>query len=358
MIYLAGALFTKAEQDFGFFVTNVLETLGRKVYYPWRDAGDKELRERFQDNQDKFNREIVKRNLAAIHKCSLFLAIAEGADVDSGTSMELGYAHALGKPIYCLRTDFRTQGNHIGPTNIMLSIPAQKFFLSIEDLKTHLASITEEPPYVVTELAIFYDFVADEYSDPNSHPTTSQCKQTEEIHTKNILKDRAFEVALDIGCGDGNFLMIVNAAQKIGVDFSFGMIQKHKAKLPSARFFTGDCSDLPFKENYAEVIHSAFLFDHLKDITKVLKEIKRILAKDGLFILAFYSPEAMLRIRKNKNDFEYKSRSGKRYIVPSDFNALVGIETALAQHFKILEFTRLPVGIENWSIDYYALEKT
>ncbi len=43
----------------------------------------------------------------------------DGADPDSGTSWEMGYAYAKGKPVVGLRTDFRPGAEH--GVNIMLS---------------------------------------------------------------------------------------------------------------------------------------------------------------------------------------------------------------------------------------------
>ena len=42
------------------------------------------------------------------------VAILDGVDVDSGTAAEVGYAYALGKRIYGLRTDFRLAGDNAG----------------------------------------------------------------------------------------------------------------------------------------------------------------------------------------------------------------------------------------------------
>ena len=45
--------------------------------------------------------------LQSIDECDAVVGILDGADADSGTCVELGYAYARGKPIIGLRTDFR-----------------------------------------------------------------------------------------------------------------------------------------------------------------------------------------------------------------------------------------------------------
>lgn len=47
------------------------------------------------------------------------VAVLDGADVDSGTAWEIGYAYAKGKPVLGLRTDFRTLGIE-GNVNLMI----------------------------------------------------------------------------------------------------------------------------------------------------------------------------------------------------------------------------------------------
>jgi nucleoside 2-deoxyribosyltransferase len=47
------------------------------------------------------------------------VAVIEGADADSGTSWEMGYAYARGIPVISIRTDFRMAGHH-EHVNLML----------------------------------------------------------------------------------------------------------------------------------------------------------------------------------------------------------------------------------------------
>jgi nucleoside 2-deoxyribosyltransferase len=53
-----------------------------------------------------------KRNAAMIAQAAAVLAILDGADVDSGTAAEIGYAAALGKPVIGLRMDTRNTGDN------------------------------------------------------------------------------------------------------------------------------------------------------------------------------------------------------------------------------------------------------
>ena len=57
---------------------------------------------------------VAARNEKAIRKCDVIVAVLDGADVDSGTASEIGFAYALGKRIYGYRGDFRRAGDNEG----------------------------------------------------------------------------------------------------------------------------------------------------------------------------------------------------------------------------------------------------
>lgn len=54
------------------------------------------------------NARLAAENEAMIRRAAGLLGVLDGADVDSGTAAEIGFASALGKRIVGLRTDFRT----------------------------------------------------------------------------------------------------------------------------------------------------------------------------------------------------------------------------------------------------------
>ena len=67
---------------------------------------------------------VTQRNAADyIQQANPFAAILDGADADSGTCWECGYAYARGKPVIAVRTDLRA-GEDMG-LNLMLSRSAR-----------------------------------------------------------------------------------------------------------------------------------------------------------------------------------------------------------------------------------------
>ncbi len=111
-VYFAGPLFTLAERRFNDDLIREIKLLhpALDIFVP-QDC-DKE----FQGLPD-FAKRVFDRLMEALERCDVVVAILDGPDSDSGTCIELAYAHAKGKPVVGVRTDFRD--GEINGLNIM-----------------------------------------------------------------------------------------------------------------------------------------------------------------------------------------------------------------------------------------------
>jgi len=132
-IYFAAPLFTAAERDFNRRVADLLEAHWFRVHLP-QDTGDSSA-ERMADH----TRAIYDHNLAALAQTDLVVAVIDGADADSGTAWEMGYASAMGIPVIAVRTDFRRAGRH-ERVNLMLEESAV-----VTGAVKHLPSLMKSP---------------------------------------------------------------------------------------------------------------------------------------------------------------------------------------------------------------------
>ncbi len=130
-VYLAAPLFAEAELDFNRKLRGRIKSSGFNVFLPQEDSNN---------IRDKKNRQriIFDKNLKAIDNSDLLVAVVDGTDVDSGTAWEIGYAYARGKPVFGLRTDFRTLGIE-GTVNLMIE-RSVVLCSNIEELLEHLKS--------------------------------------------------------------------------------------------------------------------------------------------------------------------------------------------------------------------------
>jgi nucleoside 2-deoxyribosyltransferase len=117
-LYLAGPLFTMAEQNFNASLARFLEGEGFEVWLPQE-----------HEPRSKTARAIFAMDVKGLDDADMVVACMDGPDPDSGTAWECGYAYAEGKPIVCYRTDFRISGDTKGaPYNLMLSESATARF--------------------------------------------------------------------------------------------------------------------------------------------------------------------------------------------------------------------------------------
>ncbi|PSB57927.1 nucleoside 2-deoxyribosyltransferase [Chamaesiphon polymorphus CCALA 037] len=112
-IYLAAPLFTKGERDFNLSVSEYLTANGYRVFLPQQECENAE------------GEDIYKTCLDGLRSAAIVIAIVDGADADSGTCWECGYAVSQGIPVIAVRTDFRGSGDTKG-FNAMIYYSAAK----------------------------------------------------------------------------------------------------------------------------------------------------------------------------------------------------------------------------------------
>ena len=126
-IYLAAPLFTKGEQDFNLSVYKYLTDDGYRVFLPQQECAQKQ------------GEEIYQTCLSGLKSAAIVVAILDGADADSGTCWECGYAVSQGIPVIAVRTDFRGSGDTKG-FNAMLYYSAAKVIDRTDGLLAAIAS--------------------------------------------------------------------------------------------------------------------------------------------------------------------------------------------------------------------------
>jgi len=101
-IYLAAPLFSAAEIAFNLKFSEELNNEGYITFLPQLECKNKKLTDIFS---------ICK---GGIDKADVVVAVMDGADADSGTCWECGYAFAKNIPVILVRSDFRNSGDTRG----------------------------------------------------------------------------------------------------------------------------------------------------------------------------------------------------------------------------------------------------
>lgn len=140
---------------------------------------------------------------------------------------------------------------------------------------------------------------------------------------------------LSAGCGVGNFLMSFMEltgieADLYGVDISFDAVRlaERKSRLATndknfrSDFQAGSVQDLPFKNNFFDIVHSQDVLEHLPDPEKAVAEMVRVTRKGGWIFVHVpdyrlpYEPHYKISVFPNNRErlrklLEFKKRPTK-----------------------------------------------
>jgi ubiquinone/menaquinone biosynthesis C-methylase UbiE len=111
------------------------------------------------------------------------------------------------------------------------------------------------------------------------------------IHWQALSKQLGkFANVLSFGCGIGRFASRISSMGNtyIGVDSSDKMIRQAKILNNGNTFIHSNGEDLPFHDNFFDVVISVWVFQyiiHTDQEQDILKEIRRVLRPDGKFLL-------------------------------------------------------------------------
>lgn len=117
---------------------------------------------------------------------------------------------------------------------------------------------------------------------------------------KKIINNLKFEKCLDIGCASGYMISQIAKfypqSKYFGIDVYDKAIAYARKHYPNIKFQVASADKLPFKNNSFDLIICYETIEHFEHPLECLKEIRRVLNKDGTMILAMDSGNLLFRI--------------------------------------------------------------
>lgn len=107
-----------------------------------------------------------------------------------------------------------------------------------------------------------------------------------------VLDIKKGESVLDLACGQGFFSGLVKdaGANVLGIDLSVELISLAKQKFTDINFEVAPAGDTKLKKESFDKVFTVLAFENIKNIDEVVLEIKRVLKKEGKFILVMLHP--------------------------------------------------------------------
>ena len=136
-IYIAGPLFNEMELERNRKVRDMLLSTGFETYLPQEDGGISYNEIARGGMIAETRKKIFDNDIDEIKKCDIMVCLLDGRVPDEGMCIELGYAHALGKPCCGYITDQRSLDQY-GPS-LMIDGCLKATARTIEELKVLLS---------------------------------------------------------------------------------------------------------------------------------------------------------------------------------------------------------------------------
>ncbi len=100
---------------------------------------------------------------------------------------------------------------------------------------------------------------------------------------------------LDAGCGFGGVIEQLDKNRKIiGIDWSQRFLEEAKRRIANGKFIRADLCNLPVSDNSIDFVGSYNVIEHVYSAEKFLKEVKRILNKNGKLLIITHNNDSPL----------------------------------------------------------------
>lgn len=192
-----------------------------------------------------------------------------------------------------------------------------------------------EPDKSRARIESMFDEIAPTY-DKLNHLFTLNIDRRWRREIVNYIRDINFKCrnVLDIASGTGDLtleLLKLNPDKIFATDISKNMLEIQRAKISDSRLtlIQSDASNLPFEDNYFDLVTIGFGIRNFEDLDSSLNEINRVLKKEGkLVILEMFKSEGW----KNKIFEIYFSK-----VMPYFGNKISKSEYAYSYLFKSVD---------------------
>jgi malonyl-CoA O-methyltransferase len=129
---------------------------------------------------------------------------------------------------------------------------------------------------------------------------------------------------LDAGCGTGQLAKMLQNHNITQIDIAEQMCKM--AKLNGKNTITGNINQLPFPDNYFDVVFSSLVVQWSNDLTKTTDEMKRVLKSDGLMAISSLGKNTLKQLSESFANSEINNAVSDFEQLDNDWTIEVEIE--------------------------------
>lgn len=113
-----------------------------------------------------------------------------------------------------------------------------------------------------------------------------------ENEIRNLITSNNYKTILEAGCGTGRWISSLEDKNIniFGLDYSFDMMKIPKAEKSHLKLVNADAVDIPFKNNFFDLIFCVNAIHHFPDKEKFISECNRTLNSNGMIAVFGVDP--------------------------------------------------------------------
>jgi demethylmenaquinone methyltransferase/2-methoxy-6-polyprenyl-1,4-benzoquinol methylase len=164
--------------------------------------------------------------------------------------------------------------------------------------------LDKQPPAV----AEMFDRVAKRYDLTNDVLALGQTRRWRQV-VADALDARCGQRILDLAAGTGTSSAAFHArgADVVACDFSLGMLQVGRERLPHLRFVAGDGMALPFCDDSFDAVTISFGLRNIHDPAAGLRELRRVTRPGGVLVVCEFSSPTWRPLRTLYEEYLMKA---------------------------------------------------
>lgn len=146
-----------------------------------------------------------------------------------------------------------------------------------------------------TANVLYHDWEAKNYDDKWSISFDDRCISYAREKFLKVAPERRYGKVLEIGAGTGFFVINLTQAglvhEPYATDISPGMVEvclrnAQNVGIPNMKARTADAENLPFEDNFFDMVVGHAVIHHLPDVEAAFKEAYRVLKPGGVLVIA------------------------------------------------------------------------